>query len=84
MKHAATAEDSVWKGFYTAALFEDDSEKIPGLIARAESEIGERARKLFGAPGDNVGEMRALDNAIHMLQMLKSCVKNTTVDRTAA
>ncbi len=75
MASASRAEDSAWKGFYTAALFEEDKNKLPALIAHAEGEIVKRARLLFSMPGDNVGEMRALDNALGMLRTLRSCYK---------
>jgi hypothetical protein len=71
----AKSEESSWKGCYTAALFQDDVTKIPMLIARAESEIVARARMLFESPHDHAREMRALDNALRMLQILKKCVK---------
>jgi GDP-D-mannose dehydratase len=77
------SQDAVWKGSYIAALFQDDTTKVPALIARAESEITERARKLYESPVDNAPELRALNNALHMLQILKSCVKVATPDRIA-
>lgn len=81
MASAPRAEDSVaWKGLYTAALFEEDKNKLPALIAHAEGEIVKRARLLFSAPGDNVGEMRALDNALGMLQTLRSCYKVASLE----
>ncbi len=64
-----------WKGCYTAALFQDDAAKLPMLIARAESEIVARARTLFESPVDNGSEIRALDNALRMLRILKNCVR---------
>ncbi|MGB9488823.1 MAG: hypothetical protein WCA92_00030 [Terriglobales bacterium] len=67
-----------WKGCYTAALFQDDAAKIPTLVARAESEIVARARTLFESPIDNGPEIRALDNALRMLQVLKSCIRGKT------
>jgi hypothetical protein len=71
-------DDSPWKGSYVAALFQDDTTKIPALIARAESQITERARMLYEAPVDNAPELRALNNALRMLQVLKTCVKRAT------
>lgn len=68
-------DDAPWKGSYIAALFQDDTTKVPALIARAESQITERARALYEAPVDNASELRALNNALRMLQVLKTCVK---------
>jgi hypothetical protein len=81
---ASRSSDAAWRDFYTAALFQDDVTKVPALITRAESEIVARAHSLFDAPGDNANEMRALDNALRMLQTLKSCVKTTTPSYTHA
>ena len=83
MMPATKPDESAWKGCYTAALFQDDATKVPALIARAESEIVARARALFEAPVDNAPEIRALDNALHMLQVLKSCVKAAPKNRKA-
>ena len=74
-------DDAPWKGSYIAALFQDDTTKVPALIARAESEITERARMLYEAPVDNASELRALNNALRILEVLKSCVKRTTSER---
>ncbi len=74
MMRVPRSSDTAWRDCYTAALFQDDITKVPALIARAESEIVARKRLLFEAPGDNAHEMRALHNALRMLQMLKSCV----------
>jgi GDP-D-mannose dehydratase len=76
-------EDAPWKGSYIAALFQDDTTKVPALIARAESQITERARMLYEAPVDNATELRALNNALRMLQVLKTCVKRATPERIA-
>jgi hypothetical protein len=84
MACASDFKDSAWKGSYTAALFEEDSERAQTLIARAESEILERARLLWRTSGDNVNEMRALDNALHMLQALKACHKVEAANLDAA
>jgi hypothetical protein len=65
-----------WRNCYTAAVFQDDTTKLPLLIARAESEIVARARLLFEAPGENTQEVRSLHNALHMLQVLKLCIKS--------
>ena len=77
-------EQMPWKGSYIAALFQDDPTKIPVLIARAESEITERARSLYEDPVDNAPELRALNNALRMLQVLKSCVKKAALDKKPA
>jgi len=74
-------DDAPWKGSYIAALFQDDTTKVPALIARAQSEITERARMLYEAPVDNASELRALNNALRILEVLKSCVKRTTSER---
>lgn len=78
------ADDAPWKGSYIAALFQDDTTKVPALIARAESQITERARMLYEAPVDNACELRALNNALRMLEVLKTCVKRATSEKSMA
>jgi hypothetical protein len=78
------SEDASWKSSYIAALFQDDAAKVPALIARAESEITERARALYDAPVDNASELRALDNALHMLRVLKNCIKAAGREKSMA
>lgn len=84
MKPRSVPKDTVWRGLYTAALFENDRSKIPARIAEAEGEIIKRARMLFGAAGDNAEEAEALDDALCMLRALKSCLRAGTGDRLAA
>lgn len=61
-----------WKSLYTAALFEVDSAKLPERIAEAEGALIVRARELFHAPGDNIEEEQALDDAMYALKALRS------------
>lgn len=75
MKTAAFAENRAWKNLYIAALFEDDKSKILSRVRDAEIEILKRARALLGTTGDNVTEAQALDNALHMLHILRGCLK---------
>jgi hypothetical protein len=75
MTPVSKADVPSWRNCYTAAVFQDDATKLPALIARAESEIVARARLLFETPGDNTQEVRALHNALHMLEVLKLCIK---------
>jgi hypothetical protein len=84
MAPPSDSKDFGWKGSYTAALFEEDSHKVPVLIARAESEILGRARLLWSASGDKMSEILALDNALRMLQVLKICHKGETANQNAA
>jgi hypothetical protein len=75
MSSAPNKDHYAWRSSYTAALFEDDATKVAALIALAESQIIARARMLFDPQGENGREMSELDNALHMLHILKSCVK---------
>jgi hypothetical protein len=74
MNSVSGAARTEWRDCYMAALFEQDKTRVPALIAHAESEIVCRARSLFGSK-ETSGEIKALDNALHMLQVLKSCLK---------
>ena len=81
--HSSLAKDQDWKTLYAAALFEEDRAKIPALVAQAESEIVQRTRMLFYDSAHNQGEMRALTNALNMLQLLKNCLKIAPAERVS-
>ena len=61
-----------WKEVYKAALFEDDTTKIPQRIAEAENALAARALELYGASDEQVREQRAMDNARYFLRVLGS------------
>ena len=61
-----------WRRLYTAALFEVDSDKLPERIAEAETALIVRARELFHAPGDNIEEEEAVDDAMYALRALRN------------
>jgi hypothetical protein len=61
-----------WKEVYMAALFEDDSAKIPQRIAEAERALAARALELFGADDNQFPEQRAMENAKYFLRILGS------------
>jgi hypothetical protein len=61
-----------WRGLYNAAIFEADSTKLPDRIAQAEEVIRQCACELFQNPGDHADEEQALDDAIYVLQALRS------------
>ena len=75
-----------WKRLYTEALFEIDSSKLPERIAQAEAALVSRARELFHAPGDNIEEEQALDDAMYALRALRSTYQcpRPTVGQAAA
>jgi hypothetical protein len=64
-----------WKDLYEAAICESDLDKLPGRINDAESAIGIRARELFYAVGDEAEEGERLDDALCILQALRSSLK---------
>jgi hypothetical protein len=64
--------NSEWQELYKAALFEDDSSKLPARIADAESAIIARGRTLFHRT-ENRLERQALERSLHFLRMLRYC-----------
>ena len=64
-----------WKDLYVLALMEADYAKMSGRIADAERMIVDRARQLFTAPGDNIHEEEAMDDALYALRALKTCLE---------
>jgi hypothetical protein len=67
--------EGVWQQCYKAALFELDTNKVSGRIAEAEMALVARARQLFHAPGDNMEEEEAVDDAMYALQALRSALQ---------
>ena len=63
-----------WRELYTAALFENEKERIPARSADAEKAIVARARELFAADGDTIEEDQALDDALYALHALQNCL----------
>jgi hypothetical protein len=71
---SATSRD--WKEVYKAALFEDDTGKIPQRIADAERALAARALELCGAEGDQDHEQQAMENAKYFLLVLGNTLGN--------
>lgn len=63
-----------WYGAYMAALFESDRKHMQERIRYAERLIISRERELLTSLSDT-GERRALNNALHALRALGSCMK---------
>jgi hypothetical protein len=70
-----------WKEFYKAAIFEDDSAKIPQRIAEAERALAARAAEPFSVAENQVRERQAMENAMYFLRLLRKIEgrPNTTV-----
>ncbi len=62
-----------WYGAYMAALFEPDRRQIANRIRQAELLILKREQELFQQPHEH-HEQRALNNALHALKALQSCL----------
>ena len=61
-----------WYAAYMAALFEPSRDQMSARVRQAEQLIFARERELLGQqPGD---EERALNNALHALRALASCL----------
>ena len=65
----------MWQQCYKAALFELDTNKVSDRIAEAEMALVTRARQLFHAPGDNMEEEEAVDDAMYALHALRSALQ---------
>ena len=64
-----------WKDLYHAAMCESDMNKLPERIADAETALVIRARDLFYASGDKFEEQESLDDAMCVLNALRSSLK---------
>jgi hypothetical protein len=61
-----------WKELYMTALFENDRERLPGLISQARRAAMVRSRELFLAhQADARAERQALDNALYFWSLLE-------------
>ena len=68
--HLPSSNIGDWKQLYMAALFEDDTAKIPQRIAEAEMALAARAVEL-GEDGNQVREQQAMENATYFLRLLR-------------
>jgi hypothetical protein len=64
-----------WKDLFQAAMLESDVKKLPERIAEAETALVMRARELFYTSGDRFGEEESLDDAMCILNALRSSLK---------
>lgn len=81
----APSKEAPWTELYTAAVFENDRDRLSGRIAEAELEMVKRAHTLFNMPNDdNADEREKLDYALSMLRVLKSCLERDKPGRSAA
>jgi len=64
-----------WKDLYHAAMCESDVNKLPERIADAETALAMRARELFYTSGDRFEEEESLDDAMCVLNALRSSLK---------
>src|ERR1700738_1267092 len=68
--HLSPTATRNWKELYMAALFEDDSSKIPQRITEAENAVAARAVELFGEGTNEDREQQAMENAMYFLRLL--------------
>ncbi|HEY1262941.1 MAG TPA: hypothetical protein VGF06_05415 [Terriglobales bacterium] len=61
-----------WYSEYLAALFESDRRRLQERIRRAEHLMVGREHELF--PAADPAEQRALNNALHALHALRTCL----------
>ena len=64
-----------WEDLYRAAMCESDVNKLPERIADAEAVLVMRARELFYRSGDRFEEEESLDDAMCVLNALRSSLK---------
>ena len=64
-----------WKDLYQIAMCESDVSKLADRIADAESAIVLRAQELFYTSGDRFEEEESLDDALCVLNALRSSLK---------
>lgn len=65
-------ENFSWEKTYTAAILEKDRARVPGLIEAANQTLCERLRTLLAASPVCSHEIEAINDALYMLQALRS------------
>jgi hypothetical protein len=78
--HHNHPDPGAWRSLYAAALFEADRAKLLERIAQAEGALVLRARELFYAPGDNIEEEQAVDDAMYALRALRNTLQGGRLD----
>jgi hypothetical protein len=80
--YSPSFHSSDWKQLYMAALFEDDSAKIPQRIADAETALAAARTVELNEDANYFREQRAMENAAYFLQLLRKIESkaNTSYD----
>jgi hypothetical protein len=68
-----------WRDLYQAAIYEPDMNKVPERIAEAEAALVICARELFYNAGPDSDEGESMDDAMFILQALRSSLKRHPV-----
>jgi hypothetical protein len=72
-----------WRDLYQAAICEPDMSKVPDRIAEAEAALILSARELFYTDGRDSDEGESMDDAMFILQALRSSLKRHPVGSAA-
>jgi hypothetical protein len=64
-----------WRDVYLAAILEPDLNKLAQRIVEAETALAARARELFYATKDAAQEGESVDDAMCILHVLRSSLK---------
>jgi hypothetical protein len=65
-----------WRDVYQTAILEPDLNKLPERIVEAEAALAVRARELFYTIAEDAEEEEALDDAMCILQVLRSSLRH--------
>jgi hypothetical protein len=71
-KRGATVKNYVWTGLYEAALFEIDDKKLPSCLEEAKAAIDRRLTEIQVEHDSSPEELRAITNALRILQVLRT------------
>jgi hypothetical protein len=68
----------VWTGLYEAALFEIDDKKSPSCLEAAKAAIDRRLTEVQVEHDSSPEELRAITNALRVLQVLRKALEERT------
>jgi hypothetical protein len=68
----------VWTGLYETALFEIDDKKLPSCLEAAKAAIDRRLTEIQVVHDSSPEELRAITNALRVLQILRTTLKKRT------
>lgn len=75
--NSQSSDSRGWRALYRAAIFETNKSLVAKRVLEAEVAVVASLRELFDAPGDNLEEKEALEDALYTLHAFSSTWQHT-------